>query len=226
MVQDNEQDHGGRIRLVIADDEAALRRNLRAVLESGGDLHVVAEAADGGELLAATRAHMPDVVLVDVQMPGRDGLGALRELSGLHRPPAAAVLTTFDLDDYVTGALHCGAQGFLLKDAEPDALLRAVRDLAAGGAVLDPRIAARLLPQLRGAGEALRESRLVRELSAREQQVLRLLSGGWSNADIGGELGLTEATVKSYVSAVLGKLGAQNRVQAALIAQRAARGDQ
>lgn len=226
MVQDNEQDSDGPVRVVVADDEPALRRNLRVVLESGGDLRVVAEAGDGEELLVVAREHLPDVALVDVQMPGRDGLTALRELTAMHRAPAAAVLTTFDLDDYVSGALHCGAQGFLLKDAEPDALLRAVRDLAAGGAVLDPRIAARLLPQLRGAGDSLRDSRLVRGLSAREQQVLQLLSGGWSNADIGGELGLTEATVKSYVSAVLGKLGAQNRVQAALIAQRAARGGQ
>ncbi|MBE9375929.1 response regulator transcription factor [Saccharopolyspora sp. HNM0983] len=223
-MQRSEQEVGDRVRVVVADDEAALRRTLRVVLESGGDLEVVAEAGDGEELLAVARTHVPDVVLVDVQMPGRDGLSALRELTALHRAPATAVLTTFDLDDYVSGALHCGAQGFLLKDAEPEALVRAVRDLAAGGAVLDPRIAARLLPQLRGAGDALREARLVRGLSAREQQVLQLLSGGWSNADIGRELGLTEATVKSYLSAVLGKLGAQNRVQAALIAQRAARG--
>jgi DNA-binding NarL/FixJ family response regulator len=160
------------------------------------------------------------VALVDVQMPGTDGLTALRDMLTCPDAPAAAVLTTFDLDDYVADALRFGANGFLLKDAEPEALVRAVHDLAAGGAVLDPRITARLLPRLRTAGGSAREAGLVRALSAREGQVLRLLADGRSNADIGSRLGLTEATVKSYVSTVLTKLGAENRVQAALIAQR------
>lgn len=210
------------IRIALADDEAMLRRGLRVLLESQGTIQVVAEAADGNELLSAVRAHQLDVVLVDVQMPGMDGLAAIRELSTFPAPPVFAVLTTFDLDEYVADALRLGAHGFLLKDAEPDGLVRAVHDLAAGGAVLDPRIAVRLLPRFRGASDTINEERLVRELSAREQQVLRLLASGRSNADIGDQLGLTEATVKSYVSTVLGKLGAENRVQAALIAQRVA----
>ncbi|GAA4615062.1 response regulator transcription factor [Saccharopolyspora hordei] len=215
-------DGGGPVRVLLADDEAVLRRGLRLLLEGGGTIRVVAEAGDGDELLAAVRTHRVDVALVDVQMPGKDGLSALRELTALPGAPVAAVLTTFDLDDYVTDALRFGAHGFLLKDADPDVLVRAVHDLAAGGAVLDPRITARLLPRLRSASDCAREAELVQALSARERQVLQLLAGGRSNADIGCRLGLTEATVKSYVSTVLSKLGAQNRVQAALIAQRVA----
>ncbi|WP_344679741.1 response regulator transcription factor [Saccharopolyspora taberi] len=210
------------IRLVLADDEAMLRRGLRVLLEQGGRIRVVAEASNGAELLTAVRGHRPDVALVDVQMPGKDGLTALRDLRMLPDPPIAAVLTTFDLDDYVAEALRLGANGFLLKDADPAVLVRAVIDLAAGGAVLDPRITARLLPRFRSFGDSAEEARLVRTLSARERQVLFLLADGRSNADVGERLGLTEATVKSYVSTVLGKLGAENRVQAALIAQRVA----
>lgn len=208
------------IRVALADDEPMIRRGLATVLESAGTISVVAEAADGEELLGAVRARRPDVVLVDVQMPGMGGLAALRELREWSAPPVLAVLTTFDLDDYVGEALRLGAHGFLLKDMDPEDLIRAVRDLAAGGAVLDPRIAARMLPYFRGVSDASNEARRVRELSGREQQVLWLLTDGRSNADIGERLGLTEATVKSYVSTVLGKLGAENRVQAALIAQR------
>ncbi|MEV4732916.1 response regulator transcription factor [Saccharopolyspora sp. NPDC049426] len=215
-------DGGGPIRVVLADDEPMLRRGLKVMLESSGTIEVVAEAGDGHGLLSEVRAHRPHVALIDVQMPGKDGLTALREVVRLPEPPASAVLTTFDLDDYVADALRFGAQGFLLKDAEPEVLVRAVQDLAAGGAVLDPRITARLLPRLRATSDNARELDLVKALSAREGQVLQLLADGRSNADIASRLGLTEATVKSYVSTVLSKLGAQNRVQAALIAQRVA----
>ncbi|GAA0263526.1 response regulator transcription factor [Saccharothrix mutabilis subsp. mutabilis] len=207
------------VRLVLADDEPLLRRGLRVLLEADGRVEVVGEAADGSGLLDAVRRHRPDVALVDVQMPGMDGLSALRALLAWSNPPAVAVLTTFDLDDYVTTALDLGAQGFLLKDAEPDALIRAVVDLASGGAVLDPRITARLLPKLRGAGR-LRDNPHLNTLSARERQVLALIANGQSNNTIAGELGLSEATVKSYVSTVLTKLGVENRVQAALVAHQ------
>ncbi|MFI9811596.1 response regulator [Saccharothrix variisporea] len=207
------------VRLVLADDEPLLRRGLRVLLEADGRVEVVGEAADGAGLLDAVRRHRPDVALVDVQMPGMDGLSALRALLAWTSPPAVAVLTTFDLDDYVTTALELGAQGFLLKDAEPDALVRAVLDLAAGGAVLDPRITARLLPKLRGAGR-LRDNPHLNSLSARERQVLALIANGQSNSTIAAELGLSEATVKSYVSTVLTKLGVENRVQAALVAHQ------
>ncbi|WP_308198039.1 response regulator transcription factor [Saccharopolyspora soli] len=197
------EDGGGPIRVVLADDEAMLRRGLRVLLEGDDTIRVVAEAGNGDELLAKVRAHRPDVALIDVQMPGKDGLTALRDLGALPDPPVAAVLTTFDLDDYVSDALRFGANGFLLKDADPAVLVR-------------------LLPRFRSVRDNTHEMHLVRGLSGREQQVLHLLGDGRSNADIGARLGLTEATVKSYVSTVLSKLGAQNRVQAALIAQRVA----
>ncbi|MGM1058518.1 response regulator [Saccharothrix sp. Mg75] len=206
------------VRLVLADDEPLLRRGLRTLLEADGRVVVVGEAADGAGLLDVVRRVRPDVALVDVQMPGMDGLAALKVLLAWSAPPALAVLTTFDLDDYVATALELGAQGFLLKDAEPEALVRAVLDLAAGGAVLDPRITARLLPKLRARG--LREPTHLDGLSARERQVLSLLASGRSNQAIARSLGLSEATVKSYVSTVLTKLGVENRVQAALIAHQ------
>ena len=208
------------VRLVLADDEALLRRGLRVLLEADGRVSVVAEAGDGRQLVDAVLTHRPDVVLIDVQMPGTDGLDALHTIQQLRDPPACAMLTTFDVDEYVARALDLGAQGFLLKDAEPEALVRAVVDLAAGGAVLDPRITARLLPLLRQSGGQLRSVRAVTELSGRERQVLDLVAYGHSNAAIGKQLGLAEATVKSYVSALLSKLGVRNRVQAALVAQR------
>jgi DNA-binding NarL/FixJ family response regulator len=206
------------VRIVLADDESLLRAGLRVVLQAEGTVQVVAEAADGAELLEAVRRHRPQVVLVDVQMPGVDGFAALRALAKEPDSPPAAVLTTFDLDGYISEALRIGVQGFLLKDAEPAALIRAVLDLAAGGAVLDPRITARLLPRL-VAGGPERVPPSLDELTLRERQVLGLIAAGHSNAAIGDSLGLAEATVKKYVSAVLAKLGAQNRVQAALLAQ-------
>ncbi|MHA6783349.1 response regulator [Pseudonocardia saturnea] len=215
----NRGEHDGvAVRVVLADDEPLMRAGLRTVLEAGGTVRVVGEADDGDALLEQVHRHRPDVVLVDVQMPGAGGLAALRVLCARPDAPPAAVLTTFDLDDYVTEALQIGVQGFLLKDAEPEALVRAVLDLAAGGAVLDPRITARLLPRL-ALGRAAPARPRPTELTMREQQVLRGLATGESNAAIGLRLGLAPATVKKYVSALLVKLGADNRVQAALLAQ-------
>jgi DNA-binding NarL/FixJ family response regulator len=212
---------GAPVRVVVADDESLLRHALGVLLQADGRIKVVAEAADGEQAVEAVRECRPDVLLLDVQMPGVDGLQALRQVVTLPDPPATAILTTFDLDDYVATALDLGAQGFLLKDADPEVLVRAVLDLASGGAVLDPRITARLLPRLRVAGDQLRQQHVVDALSARERQVLDLLADGRPNAAIATGLGLTEATVKSYVSSLLTKLGVQNRVQAALLAQRA-----
>lgn len=209
---------GHPVRVVLADDEPLMRAGLRTVLEVGGRVQVVGEAGDGDAMLTQVDRHRPDVVLVDVQMPGTDGLAALAVLCARPHAPPTAVLTTFDLDAYVTEALRIGVQGFLLKDAEPEVLVRAVLDLAAGGAVLDPRITARLLPRLMQ-GSAVSTPPIPPDLTLREQQVLRGLAAGRSNADIARRLGLADATVKKYVSALLIKLGAQNRVQAALLVQ-------
>jgi DNA-binding NarL/FixJ family response regulator len=188
--------------VLLADDEELVRHGLRAVLETSPDIRVVGAAADGMELLRLVETTPCDVVLVDVRMPRADGLTALRLLG--ERPdgparPVAAVLTTFDFDDYVHGALDGGAMGFLLKDASPDFLRRAVHDLAAGGAVIE---------------------RALQTLSQRERQVLHLIGEGSSNSEIARRLEIAESTVKGYVSAVLTKLGAANRVQAAVIARQ------
>jgi DNA-binding NarL/FixJ family response regulator len=210
------------IRVVLADDEELVRHGLRSVLESGRDIEVVGSASDGAQLVELVGRTPCDVVLVDVRMPGTDGLTALRRLvrAGGGRAPATAVLTTFDLDEYVNDALDAGAMGFLLKDASPEFLRRAVHDLAAGGAVLDPRIVARLLPRLRESAGGVVTERSVAALSQRERQVLELIGDGASNADIALRLQIAESTVKGYVSAVLTKLGLANRVQAALVAKR------
>jgi DNA-binding NarL/FixJ family response regulator len=161
------------------------------------------------------------VVLLDIRMRTADGLSALRRLRAMPEPPAVAMLTTFDVDDYVQEALRIGANGFLLKDTDPEVLIKAVRDLARGGAVLDPKVAARVLSAVAdGARAAEPARRLLASLSDREREVVTLIGQGLSNAEIGNELHLSEATVKGYVSAVLGKIGAVNRVQAALVAFR------
>lgn len=208
------------IRVVLADDEELVRHGLRAVLEAEPGIEVVGSAADGAELVRVVASTPCDVVLVDVRMPGTDGLTALRRVVSSGTAAATAVLTTFDLDDYVNDALDAGAMGFLLKDASPEFLRRAVQDIAAGGAVLDPRIIARLLPRLRESAGGAAAEHALRTLSGRERQVLDLIGDGASNAEIASRLEIAESTVKGYVSAVLAKLGAANRVQAALVAKR------
>ncbi|HEY2725379.1 MAG TPA: response regulator transcription factor [Pseudonocardiaceae bacterium] len=203
------------VRVVLADDEKQVLDGLTSVLRSDPRIEVVGQAPNGLALLRLVAELAPDVALLDVRMPGLDGLGALRSMPP-DPPPYCALLTTFDLDVYVDAALEAGAHGFLLKDSPPDALVRAVHDLAAGGAVIDPRIAVRLLPRLR----SLPVDGHGAELSDREREVLTLLGEGSSNAAIGRSLEISESTVKGHVSRVLVKLGVQNRVQAALLAQR------
>ena len=195
------------VRVLLAEGDPALRAGLRLLLEAGGRVEVV-EASPGPGLPELVRAQRPDVVLVD----------AVSALRGLADGPPAAVLVSSAVDDDVRRAIDLGALGFLLADAEPESLVRAVLDLAAGGAVFDPRVAVALLPSLRT--NALPDNELLHGLSTRERQVLDLIAGGRSNGDIAEELGLTEATVKSYVSTLLGKLGVRNRVQAALIVRQ------
>jgi DNA-binding NarL/FixJ family response regulator len=202
------------VRVVVADDEEPVLDGLTAVLASDPRIRVAGRTGDGSALLALVAELTPDVVLADVRMPELESLGALRRLRSTP-PPYCALLTTFDLDEYVDAALEAGAQGLLLKDSPSDALVRAVLDLAAGGAVIDPRIAVRLLPRLR----SLPVEDPAAELSERERDVLVLLGEGASNAAIGRSLSISESTVKGHVTRVLVKLGVRNRVQAALVAR-------
>ena len=209
------------IKVMLADDEDLVRSGLRMILNSAGDIEVVAECDDGLLVADLARQHRPHVVLLDVRMRSADGLVALRRLRTLPEQPRVAMLTTFDVDEYVSEALRLGASGFLLKDTEPEQLVKAVRDLARGGAVLDPGVAARVLAAVADGERAAEPARrLLTSLSEREREVLQLIGQGMSNAEIGGALHLSEATVKGYVSSVLGKIGAVNRVQAALVAYR------
>ncbi|MBK1785485.1 response regulator [Prauserella cavernicola] len=210
------------IKVMFADDEELVRSGLRAMMSVAPDIEVVGEATDGRSAVEAARRLQPDVALLDIKMRAPDdGIRALRAIQALPTPPSVAMLTTFDVDSYVSLALRFGANGFLLKDIEPAVLVRAVRDLSRGGAVLDPSVAARMVNAHRTEQQAAAPARKqLASLSDREREVVGLIGQGLSNAEIGGALHLSEATVKGYVSAVLSKIGAANRVQAALLAYR------
>jgi DNA-binding NarL/FixJ family response regulator len=211
-------------RVLIVDDDSLVRTGLRTILQSASDLSVVAEAADGDEVVEAIRAHRPDVVLMDVRMPRVDGLEAVRRINALPQRPRVMMLTTFDLDAYVFDALENGVDGFLLKDTPPRELIQAVRSVAAGHAMLSPTVTRRVVDQytaLTAASGRARARELLADLTPRELDVLRELARGHSNARIGQALFLSEATVKSHVSHVIAKLGVANRVQAATVARDA-----
>jgi DNA-binding NarL/FixJ family response regulator len=205
-----------RLRVVIADDQPMMRAGFKAVLEATGNIEVVAEAGTGEEAVLAARRHDPDVVLMDIRMPGLDGIEATRRLPG-HR---VLILTTFGLDEYIIEALRAGASGFLLKDAPTQEVVDAVRAVAAGDAVLAPAVTRQLLDQVgrRLPAAMSRAPEGLSELTDREQQVLRMLAVGLSNAEIAEALVLSEATVKTHVSNLLGKLGLRDRVQAVIYA--------
>jgi DNA-binding NarL/FixJ family response regulator len=206
------------IRVLLADDQELMRTGFRMILESEADLTVVAEAADGAAAVELAGQHAPDVVLMDVQMPGTDGLSATRDVVALPRPPKVLILTTFDRDDYLFEALRAGASGFLLKNASPEDLIAAVRIVARGDAMLAPELTRRLLDRFaRGSGAARRPD-LVDQLTERETEILRLVAGGASNAEIAAQLVVGEATVKTHVSRMLAKLGLRDRVQAVVFA--------
>lgn len=207
-----------RIRILIVDDQRLMREGLRMLLEMEDDFEVVGEAADGQAALDACAQLAPDIVLMDIRMPGMDGVEATRRL--LQRDPSARViiLTTFDDDQYVFEGLRAGALGYLLKDLSGEELARAIRTVAHGGALIEPSIArkvfaefARLAPAARDANEGLAEP-----LSEREIEVLRLIAAGLSNREIAQRLFLAEGTVKNYVTNVLSKIGVHDRTQAAL----------
>jgi DNA-binding NarL/FixJ family response regulator len=218
--------NGPHFRVVIADDQVLVRAGFRMILEAQPDIEVVAEAADGDAAVRLTRRHRPDVVLMDIRMPGVDGLEATRRLlrpssdgtSG-STPPRIVILTTFDLDEYVYAALQAGAAGFLLKDVSPEHLVGAVRTVAIGAALLSPSITRRLVerfakPQPMPAADPGEMARL----TARETEVFRLLARGMSNAEIAASLIVTEATVKTHVAGILAKLDLRNRAQAIVLA--------
>ncbi|GHE60031.1 DNA-binding response regulator [Streptomyces longispororuber] len=208
------------VRVLVADDEAMVRAGVRAILARDPHVDVVAEAGDGHEALALSRRHRPDVVLLDIQMPGLDGLTAVarfrRELTAV----GVIMLTTFGQDAYITRALEEGADGFLLKADDPRELLNGVRAVGAGGAYLSPRVAGRVIAGMR-AHRSAHPHRSLDRLTERERDVLAGLGAGLSNAEIAERLHLVEGTVKAHVSAVLTKLGARNRVEAAIAAHEA-----
>ncbi|MER5494408.1 response regulator transcription factor [Streptomyces sp. NPDC002490] len=214
------------VRVVIADDEPLIRAGIRLILTSDPAIEVVAEASNGREAVDLTLSHAPDVVLLDIQMPVLDGLGALGELRTLAPTTRAIVLTTFGERDNVLRALESGGAGFLLKDTAPAELIGAVR-AAAGDAYLSPAATRHVVDRLASGraaarGEAARAR--VATLSDREREVLALLGEGLSNAETGRRLHMSEATVKTYVSRILAKLECDNRVQAALLARDAGLG--
>ncbi|MBX6724253.1 MAG: response regulator transcription factor [Dactylosporangium sp.] len=210
------------VRVVIADDHATIRAGLRLVLDSADDIEVVGEAADGAVAVRQAAALRPHVVLMDIRMPGTDGIAATRAITSAGHADVL-VLTTFDIDEYVFGALRAGAAGFLLKTVEPSVLVDAVRRVAAGDGVLAPELTRRVLASFVTAGPATDQTRRAEldQLTARERDVLAALGRGLSNADLAATLGITEATAKTHVSRVLAKLNCTSRVQAAIIAKEA-----
>lgn len=205
-------------RVLLVDDQALVRTGFRVMLDAQHDLEVVGEAGDGEQGVALARSLRPDVVCMDVQMPGLDGLEATRRITAPPAAPAVLVLTTFDRDDYLFQALEAGASGFLLKTASPEQLIDAVRVLAAGDALLSPAVTRRVIERF-GARDA-GASRVFDELTDREAEVYRLLAEGLSNAEIAGRLYVGEATVKTHVSNILLKVGVRDRVQAVVQAYR------
>ena len=206
------------VRVLIADDQALVRTGLRLILAEADDIEVVGEAADGDAAVAAAAAACPDVVLMDVRMPGTDGIAATRTIRSADDGPRVLILTTFDLDEYVYAGLRAGASGFMLKDALAPDLLAAVRAVASGEAVVAPTATRRLIERFIGSGDELVTVTALEVLTDREREVLALLARGLSNAEIAKRLFLSEGTVKTHVSRVLAKLGLRDRIQAVILA--------
>jgi DNA-binding NarL/FixJ family response regulator len=211
------------VSVLIADDQALVRTGLRAILETQPDLTVVGEAMDGRDAVDLVRRRRPDVALMDIKMPGLDGLEATRRIvAEAGEATAVLVLTTFDLDEYVYEALRAGASGFLLKDAPAEQLIAAIHTLAAGEALIAPAITKRLIAQFARAAPPGGPPAALEELTPREHEVLLLIARGLSNLEIAEELVLSEATVKTHVKRVLSKLGVRDRVQAVVLAYESA----
>lgn len=203
------------VRIVVADDQSLVRTGFRLILTSQPDFEVVGEASDGGEAVRLVAQLSPDVVLMDIRMPGVDGLAAARQILSADATPTPKVvmLTTFDLDEYVYEALHAGASGFLLKDGSPEELIAAVRRVMAGESMIAPQVTARLIAAFVRRPPA-RAAALPDPLTGREEEVLRFMARGLSNTEIAAALVVSEATIKTHVSRILAKLNARDRVQA------------
>lgn len=206
------------VRVLLADDHAAIRSGLRLILGNAEGIDVVGEAADGDVAITQTAALRPDVVLMDVRMPGLDGIAATAAITA-SSAARVLILTTFDIDEYVFRALRAGASGFLLKSASADALVDAVRTVAAGDAVLAPAVTRTLIDAFASGADPAPEPDGLDALTEREREVLACLGEGLSNAQIGARLFIGETTVKTHVSRVLTKLNVRSRVQAAIVAQ-------
>ena len=209
----------GPVRVVIADDQALVRTGFAMILGAADGIEVVAEAADGEQAVTEVRRSRPDVALMDIRMPGIDGLEATRRiLTGSAAAPRVIILTTFDLDRYVYAALAAGASGFLLKDVTPEQLVAAVRLVRAGDALLAPTITRRLVERFAHDGQGSALHRDLTTLTPRELEVLRLLARGLSNAELAARFQLSEATVKTHVARILAKLRLRDRTQAVVVA--------
>lgn len=208
------------IRVLLADDHWLVRAGFRSILDDEDDIEVVGEAGDGRAAVSACRELRPDVVLMDIRMPGKDGLEAAREITGDARLASVKVviLTTFDLDDYVYGALRAGATGFLVKDSEPEELLHAVRVAARGDALISPSVTRRLIAEFASRVKDIEPDPRLDVLTAREREVMRLVAAGLTNDEIAARLVLSPSTAKTHVSRIMTKLGARDRSQVVVMA--------
>jgi DNA-binding NarL/FixJ family response regulator len=209
------------IRVLVADDQALVRGSFRLLVDTAPDLHVIGEAATGAEAVEIAILEKPDVLLMDIRMPGMDGIEATRRITGSEQAGAARVLilTTFDLDDYVYAALRAGASGFLLKDTPPADLLAAIRVIAAGDALLAPAVTRRLIAEFARRPEPGQQpAATLAGVTDREREVLTLIARGLSNAEIAQALHVTMATAKTHVGRLLAKLGARDRAQLVMVA--------
>ena len=204
------------IRVVLVDDQTLVRRGIRSLLELAGDIEIVAEAADGEEGVATILRERPDVVLLDVRMPRKDGLEVLRELQGARALPPTVLLTTFDDDEVLLEAVKAGARGYLLKDVSLEQLTDAIRSVAGGGTMIRPALTERVLRGLEHVRRDFDALDPPDPLTKREVEILRLMAGGYSNREIADALGTAEGTVKNHASSILSKLGVRDRTRAVL----------
>ena len=213
------------LRVLVADDQDLVRTGLRMILDAQPGIEVVGEAADGREAVVLAERLRPDVCLFDIRMPEIDGIEAARQLAGpdVAAPLAVVMITTFDLDEYVHGALKAGAKGFLLKDAGPDLLVQAIEAAANGDALIAPSVTARLLEAFADAADSVAPRQPLEAISGREEEVLLLVAGGRTNSEIADELFIGLSTVKTHLAALMRKIGARNRVEIAMWAYETGR---